>query len=52
LFVLKQAYENFAGLPPTVQNRILLAFDVNPENENEKVHWEKFTLFRKIVISN
>ncbi|CAK58809.1 unnamed protein product (macronuclear) [Paramecium tetraurelia] len=50
-FILRESYLSFTELSGVVQDRILLAFDINPHNEQEKVYYSQFRLFKQIVIS-
>jgi hypothetical protein len=52
LFILREAYDVFEHLSQPIQNRILLAFDMNPENEEEKIYYETFILFRTLIVAN
>lgn len=52
LFILREAYEIFEFLTPPIQNRILLAFDINPENDEEKIYYETFVTFRTLIVAN
>ncbi|CAD8127182.1 unnamed protein product [Paramecium sonneborni] len=50
-FILRESYLSFTELSSVVQDRILLAFDINPHNEQEKVYYNQFRLFKQIIIS-
>ncbi|CAD8124769.1 unnamed protein product [Paramecium sonneborni] len=50
-FILRESYLSFTELSRVVQDRILLAFDINPHNEQEKVYYNQFRLFKQIIIS-
>ncbi|CAD8136044.1 unnamed protein product [Paramecium pentaurelia] len=50
-FILRESYLSFTELSRVIQDRILLAFDINPHNEQEKVYYNQFRLFKQIIIS-
>jgi hypothetical protein len=39
-FLLKDAYINFSRIPIPIQNRIFLAFNINPDDQLSKLYWE------------
>lgn len=49
---LKRKYEIFQKNEKDINNRILLALDLNPFNDNTKLDWESFIRFKRIVIQN
>ena len=49
--VLKANYEMFSKVKKVISDRILLALGVNPYQNYEKLNWQKFLRFKKILIS-
>ena len=49
--VLKENYEMFSKVKKVISDRILLALGVNPYMNYEKLNWQKFLRFKKILIS-
>ncbi|KAM3147300.1 hypothetical protein pb186bvf_000551 [Paramecium bursaria] len=50
-FILRDVYLSFKELPQLIQDRILLAFNINPYLDEEIVYYEQFSKFKQIVIS-
>ena len=49
---LKLKYEIFQKNDKDINNRIILALDLNPFNDTTKLDWESFIRFKRIVIQN
>lgn len=46
----KKYFDLFSKNNIDINNRILLSFDLNPYNDNEKITWDIFNKFKKIIV--
>ena len=49
--VLKEHFDMFSKVKKVISDRILLALGVNPYQSYEKLNWQKFLRFKKILIT-
>ena len=49
--VLKGHFDMFSKVKKVIADRILLALGVNPYQSYEKLNWQKFLRFKKILIT-
>ena len=50
LEVFKENFEIFRTNDTEINNRILLAFGLNPYNNMSKINWETFLKFKKVIV--
>ena len=51
LAIMKEYFLVFKNNSDEIGNRILIAFDINPFEENCKIFWEPFSKFKKVLIT-
>ena len=49
--VLKDHFDMFSKVKKVISDRILLALGINPYQSYEKLNWQKFLRFKKILIT-
>lgn len=49
LLIFRKNYKFFETNPPDINNRIMLAFNLNPLNDFQFIKWEKFMKMRKLI---
>jgi len=51
LSVIRKRYDLFKRITKKVSNRIFKTFGLNPISHSEKMNWDTFLNFRRIIIS-
>ena len=49
LLIFRKKFSCFQTNPSDINNRILLAFNINPLNDFQFISWEKFVKLRKLL---